>query len=126
MTDPPCRCLDLESVRDITIVRLRRREAVDPGSDKYGYTDEVGKALHGLVEVRGCRRILIDLANFETLSHPGELSELMSLWQKARRAGGRLKFLCQPNGYREIFRITRMDQVYEFFDDEQEDMNSAW
>jgi len=126
MTRTSDRCLILETVGDVTIVRLRRREEVAPESDKYEYTDEVGRELYGVVEGRGCVRILIDLANFEALSHPAELGKLFDLHRKVRMAGGKLKLLCRPNDYREIFRITRMDQVYEFHEDEREALNSVW
>jgi anti-anti-sigma factor len=126
MNDPPCRCLIVEAVGDVTIVRLRHRDEIDSRSDKYEYTDEVGEELYRLADRPGRHRILLDLANFETLSHPAELAKLMSLLQKVKRSGGKLKLLCRSSTYPEIFRITRLDQVYEFYEDEVMALNSSW
>jgi anti-sigma B factor antagonist len=122
---PGGRCLDLEVVGGVTIVRLRNRVS-SPSHDSYTYTDEVGEELYGLAGEARTLHLLLDLTRFETLSHPAELGKLINLRKQVGLAGGKMKLLCPEPGYREMLRITRMDQVFEVYDDERAALGSAW
>lgn len=122
---PGGRCLDLEAVGGVTIARLRSR-ASSPSHDKYAYTDEVGEELYRLAGEAGPLRLLVDLARFETLSHPAELAKLINLRKLVGMAGGKVKLVCPEPGYRELLRITQMDRVFQVYDDERAALESAW
>jgi anti-sigma B factor antagonist len=119
------RHLDLEVLGGVTIARLSNRVS-SPSDDRYAYTGEVGEELDRLAGEAGPLKILLDLARFETLSHPAELGKLIDLKKRVGLTGGEVKLLCPDTGYREMLRITRMDRVFEVYDDEQAALGSAW
>ncbi len=122
---PGGRCLDLEMVGGVTIIRLRNRVS-SPSHDRYAYTDEVGEELYGLAGEAQTLHLLLDLARFETLSHPAELGKLLNLGKQVGMAGGKVKLLCPEPGYREMLSITGLDRVFEVYDDERAALGSAW
>jgi anti-sigma B factor antagonist len=76
-------------------------------------------SLYGLADGGGHERLLIDLSNIEGLSTQA-LGMLMMLQKKVRTAGGRMK-LCGLNPeMRQLFRMTKADQVFEIHPTEEE------
>ena len=79
---------------------------------------EVGDQLYSLVEDEGHRNLLLNFGNVQYLSSAA-LGKLINLKKKVASVKGKLKLCCIHTDLLEVFRITRLDQVFEIYGDEQ-------
>ena len=79
---------------------------------------EVGDQLYSLVEDDGHKKILLNFGNVQYLSSAA-LGKLINLKKKVGTVKGKLKLCCIHPDLLEVFRITRLDQVFEIYADEQ-------
>jgi anti-sigma B factor antagonist len=113
MPQDPRRHLRLEPVGDVTVVSFIDTKIV---SDED--IQEVGDQLYSLVEQEGHRKLLLNFANVRYLSSAA-LGKLINLKRKLGAVKGTMKLCCIHPDLLEVFKITRLDQVFQIFDDEQ-------
>jgi anti-anti-sigma factor len=65
----------------------------------------------------GRPRLLLDLGPLRRIDSSG-LSTLLSVLKAARAAGGDVVFLRPSAAVASVFRLTRLDQIFEAYDDE--------
>ena len=80
---------------------------------------EVGDQLYSLVEDEGHKQLLLNFGNVQYLSSAA-LGKLINLKKKVNAAKGKLKLCCIHPDLLEVFKITRLDQVFEIYDEEQQ------
>ena len=71
----------------------------------------------GALLKEGRRCFVLNLAAVTYIDSDG-LGELISIWTSIRRAGGRLILLRPVERVQELFRITKLNTVFEILDDE--------
>jgi anti-sigma B factor antagonist len=118
MSQPQRRHLRLESIDGVTVVSFVESKIVSEEN-----IQEVGDQLYSLVDNEGHRQILLNFANVQYLSSAA-LGKLINLKKKVGAVGGKLKLCCIHPELKVVFKITRLDQVFEIFDDEQPALDS--
>ena len=106
----PPRHLRLETINGITVVSF-----VDPRSFTAN-TPEVSGQLYGLVE--GHKHLLLNFDNVQYLSSDA-LTALVHLRKKVVAASGKIKLYCIGPDLREVFRLTRVDTLFDIYADKQ-------
>ena len=107
------RHLRLENVNGITVVSFVDTKIVTEEN-----IQEVGDQLYSLVEDEGHKQLLLNFGNVQYLSSAA-LGKLINLKKKVGAVKGKLKLCCIHPDLLEVFRITRLDQVFEIHDDQQ-------
>ena len=105
--------LRLETIDDVTVVSFVDSKIVTEES-----IQEVGDQLYALVEDEGHTRLLLNFSNVQYLSSAA-LGKLINLKKKVGAVKGQLKLCCIHPDLLEVFRITRLDQVFEIYTEEQ-------
>ncbi len=113
MSQGPRRHLRSENVDGVTVVSFVESKIVTEEN-----IQEVGDQLYSLVEDEGCKNILLNFGNVQYLSSAA-LGKLINLKRKVTAVKGKLKLCCIHTDLLEVFRITRLDQVFEIHGDEQ-------
>ncbi|HWE38787.1 MAG TPA: STAS domain-containing protein [Isosphaeraceae bacterium] len=113
MSQGPRRHLRLEPVGDVSVVSFVDSKIVTEED-----IQEVGDQLYSLVDEEGHRRLLLNFGNVRYLSSAA-LGKLINLKKKVGAVKGELKLCCIHPDLLEVFRITRLDQVFQIFDEEQ-------
>src|SRR5437899_760774 len=113
MSQPPRQHLRLETIDDVTVVNFIDAKIVTEED-----IQEVGDQRYSLVEGQGSPRLLLNFRNVRAMA-TSMLGKLVALKRKVEVSNGRLK-LC---GFRpdlwEIFKITKLERVFENYDEEQ-------
>ena len=108
------RRIRLAETNGVTVVEFLDHKILDAG-----IIQELGEELYGLVDRSGVKSLLLDFKNVEFLSSAA-LNKLIILDKKIKQNSGRLK-LCQLEpGIREVFVITRLNQLFEIHDTVQD------
>lgn len=118
MSQGSARHLRLESIDGVTVVSFVDSKIVSEES-----IQEVGEQLYSLVDNEGHRQLLLNFGNVQYMSSAA-LGKLINLKKKAGAAGGKLKLCCIHPELKVVFKITRLDQVFEIFDEEQAALDS--
>ncbi len=113
MSQPSRRHLRLESVDGVTVVSFVDTKIVTEEN-----IQEVGDQLYSLVEQEGHKQLLLNFGNVQYLSSAA-LGKLINLKKKVGAVKGKLKLCCIHPDLKEVFKITRLDQVFEIYDEEQ-------
>jgi anti-sigma B factor antagonist len=110
MTNDQQRLL-VEPVNEVTVVTFRDKKILDES-----VIQEVGDALFDLVDKQYKTKLLLNFENVEYLSSAA-LGKLITLNKRIKEENGELK-LCNiiPEIY-EVFRITKLNRLFEIFDD---------
>ena len=107
------RHLSTETIDGVTVVSFIDTKIVTEEN-----IQEVGDQLYQLVDVEGKRQLLLNFGNVQYLSSAA-LGKLINLKKKVGAVKGKLKLCCIHPDLLEVFRITRLDQVFEISPDEQ-------
>ena len=107
------RHLRLENIDGVTVVSFVDTKIVTEEN-----IQEVGDQLYSLVEDDGYKQILLNFGNVQYLSSAA-LGKLINLKKKVGAVQGKLKLCCIHPDLLEVFRITRLDQVFEIYPEEQ-------
>ena len=99
----------LEVVDGVTVVRLAGPKLVIDASGP----------LYGLVDEGGHRKLLLDFAEVRFLSSAA-LGVLITLKRKVDAAGGQLKLCRLAPDLLELFRLTRMQELFAIHGDDRE------
>ena len=113
MPTAPRRHLRLDTVDGVTVVSFVGTKIVE---DRH--IQELGDELNGLVVDEGHRRLLLNFGNVQYLSS-SMLGKLIALKKKVDAAKGKLKLCCLHPDLMDLFRITKHDQVFEIYGEEQ-------
>ena len=113
MSQGPRRHLRLENVDGVTVVSFVESKIVTEEN-----IQEVGDQLYSLVEDEGHKSLLLNFGNVQYLSSAA-LGKLINLKKKVAAVKGKLKLCCIHPDLLEVFRITRLDQVFEIYAEEQ-------
>jgi len=106
--------LVITSFGGVTVVSFRERSILDGPA-----VEAIGKDLFALVDEQAQRKIILDFAEVRHLTS-SMLGVLVTLHQKSQKIKGRV-ILCglQPK-LMEIFKVTRLDSLLQFAQDEAE------
>jgi anti-sigma B factor antagonist len=113
MSQASRRHLRLENIDGVTVVSFVDTKIVTEEN-----IQEVGDQLYSLVEDEGHKQLLLNFGNVQYLSSAA-LGKLLNLKKKVGAAKGKLKLCCIHPDLLEVFRITRLDQVFEIYAEEQ-------
>jgi anti-sigma B factor antagonist len=105
--------LRLEKIGGITVVSFVDTKIVTEEN-----IQEVGDQLYSLVEDEGHKELLLNFGNVQYLSSAA-LGKLINLKKKVGAVKGVLKLCCIHPDLLEVFKITRLDQVFQIHKDEQ-------
>jgi anti-sigma B factor antagonist len=72
----------------------------------------------------GRRHFVLNLAAVTYIDSDG-LGELISIWTSIRKVNGRLALLHPAQRVQDLFRITKLDTLFEIFDDESQAVGVA-
>lgn len=118
MSDAPRQHLRLETIEDVTVVSFVDSRIVTDVD-----IQEVGDQLYSLVEDQGHTQLLLNFGNVQYLSSAA-LGKLIQLKKKVGNKKGQLKLCCIHPDLMEVFKITRLDQVFPIYKDEQSALDS--
>lgn len=106
------RRIEVEYVGDVAVVAFVDKRILDEQNIQL-----IGEQLFALVDEEGRKKILLNFGNVEYLSSAA-LGKLITMNKKVRGAAGQLK-LCniKPEIY-EVFEITKLNKVFQIYDDE--------
>ena len=110
--------IEVSEVGDITLVHFVDRKILDAVN-----IQTMGDELFALIESDGRKSLLLDFTNVEFLSSAA-LNKLIILDKKVKAANGRLKICSLRPEIREVFVITRLNQLFEIKTDEKEAIES--
>ena len=113
MSSATRRHLSTETIDGVTVVSFVDTKIVTEEN-----IQEVGDQLYQLVDVEGKKELLLNFGNVQYLSSAA-LGKLINLKKKVAAVKGKLKLCCIHPDLLEVFRITRLDQVFEIYADEQ-------
>ena len=107
----------VRTVGDVTVVDLDGRFTIaeSPGL--------IGRAVAGALE-SGTRKILLNLARVTYLDSAAGLGELAGSYARAVRSGACLKLVHPDKNIARVLHLTRLDDVFELFEDEEAAINS--
>jgi anti-anti-sigma factor len=105
--------LAVHTIGDVTVVEFLERliwEMVQ--------VEEIGDELTALVEKKGCRRVILDFTGVEMISS-STLGVLIRLKHSLDETQGRLVIAGLREELMRIFKITRLEQQFEFSADRE-------
>lgn len=85
--------------------------------------ESLGRQLYELVDDQARRQILLDFSHVRFLSS-SMLGVLVSLQKKAQAIKGQVVICSLRPNLRESFKITRLDKLFKFYEDEESALNS--
>ncbi|MDA7979158.1 MAG: STAS domain-containing protein [Pirellulales bacterium] len=112
------RHLEVANVGDVTVVRFVDRKILDEAN-----IQQIGGELYALAEDDSISKLLLNFSNVEFLSSAA-LGKLITLDKKSKTKGSVLKLSNIKDEIMEVFRITRLDRVFDIYDDETDALNA--
>lgn len=79
---------------------------------------EVGDELFALIEEQYKIKLLLNFENVDYLSSAA-LGKLITLHKKVREENGELKFCCIKPKIYDVFKITKLNKIFEIYEDEE-------
>ena len=117
-SQPRRRRLEVEDIGDVTLVKFTDRKILDEQNIQI-----IGEQLFSLVDDLARRKLLLNFSNVEYMSSAA-LGKLITLYKKVKEAGGRLALCAINPQIRELFDITRTNQLFHIYDEEQDALQS--
>jgi len=108
----------IHRMRDVTVVNLNDSSILDALQ-----VERIGDELFELVEARARRKIVLDFSKVKFLSSSA-LGILIRLRKKAQEIKGKVVFCSLRRDLRQIFKITNLDKLFEFYETEEQALNS--
>ncbi|MCA9143513.1 MAG: STAS domain-containing protein [Planctomycetaceae bacterium] len=106
--------LDVSKVGGVSVVRFVDRRILDASN-----IEELGDELFALVEADHLKNLLLNFTGVEFLSSAA-LNKLIILDKKVKSSGGKLVLCDLRQEIKEVFAITRLDQLFSISNSEQE------
>jgi len=104
------RRLDIEEANDVTIARFTDKKILDESNIQI-----IGNQLFNLVDEDHRQKIVLDFTNVEYLSSAA-LGKLITMDKKVKAAGGKLRLCSIRSDIKEVFKITRLDKLFQIMD----------
>jgi anti-sigma B factor antagonist len=104
------RRLDIEEVNGVTIARFTDKKILDESNIQI-----IGNQLFNLVDEDHRQKIVLDFTNVEYLSSAA-LGKLITMDKKVKAAGGKLRLCSIRSDIKEVFKITRLDKLFQILD----------
>jgi anti-sigma B factor antagonist len=104
------RRLDIEEVNGVTIARFTDKKILDESNIQI-----IGNQLFSLVDEDHRQKIILDFTNVEYLSSAA-LGKLITMDKKVKAAGGKLRLCSIRSDIKEVFKITRLDKLFQILD----------
>jgi anti-sigma B factor antagonist len=101
------RRIRLSEASGVTVVEFLDHKILDAG-----IIQELADEMYALVDKDGVKSLLLDFKNVEFLSSAA-LNKLIMLDKKVKEHQGRLKLCNLEPGIREVFVITRLNQLFQ-------------
>jgi anti-sigma B factor antagonist len=106
------RTIDVERIGDVWIAHLKS------GSLDETWIDRLGQNLLNLVHKEGCRKLVLHFGELDCL-YSTLLGKLVNLRKVVDETGGRLKIYGVSPLVKEVFRVCKLDEYFEFARDRQ-------
>ncbi|MBS0263620.1 MAG: STAS domain-containing protein [Planctomycetes bacterium] len=104
------RRLDLEEVNGVTVARFTDKKILDESNIQI-----IGNQLFSLVDDDHRQKVVLDFTNVEYLSSAA-LGKLITMDKKVKAAGAKLRLCSIRSDIKEVFKITRLDKLFNIFD----------
>jgi anti-sigma B factor antagonist len=104
------RRLDIDEVNGVTIARFTDKKILDESNIQI-----IGNQLFSLVDEDHRQKIVLDFTNVEYLSSAA-LGKLITMDKKVKAAGGKLRLCSIRSDIKEVFKITRLDKLFQILD----------
>jgi len=101
----------VEQKGDYTVIRFREADILDQVN-----IHEMGREMYALVEDSPGIKLIVDFEGVEYLSSSA-LGKLITLKRKVEEASGTLKMCRIKPEIMEVFRITRLDTIFDIYPD---------
>lgn len=108
------RRLLVEPRNSVNVVQFLERKILDELSIK-----EIGEELFELVDVHKKHRLLLNFEAVEFLSSAA-LGKLITLNKKVRAVKGEMRLCCIHPDIAEVFRITKLDKLFDICETEEQ------
>ena len=118
MTDPHKNHFMVEVAGDITVVFLSDARILDETTVKV-----IAEELMRLVDNTFKIKLMIDFSNVEYLSS-AVLGKLVAIHKKVQEGKGTMKLACIKPSIKEVFKITKLDKVFDIHDTHEACMNA--
>lgn len=109
--------IEVCEIRGITVVSFVERKILEAA-----HILQLGEELQRLIEKDGTRDLLLDFSNVEFLSSAA-LNKLIILDKKVKGKSGQLKLCGMTPEIREVFVITRLNQLFDIVDTRENALN---
>jgi len=108
----------IHPIRDVTIVNFRDASILDALQ-----VQQIGEELFELVDVKDRRKLILDFSEVKFLSSSA-LGVLVTLRKKSDAIKGQVLLCGMRPELRKIFKITNLEKLFQFFDNEERALNS--
>ncbi len=110
--------LKVDQASEVTVVRLPPRPLRDIQE-----IERLGKELYQLIEDHRPMKVVLDFAPVEFLSSAA-FGKLISLNRRAQAYGGTLRLCNLSSSILQVFRVCRLDRVFDIRSDETDALSS--
>lgn len=102
----------IQTIRDVTIVNFDETSILDTLQ-----IEQIGNELYDLVDNRNRKRLILDFTKVRFLSSSA-IGVLITLRKKSEAIKGKLLLCGLRKELLQVFKISCLDRLFEFFDDE--------
>jgi anti-sigma B factor antagonist len=110
--------LEVETVGDVTIVRITARRILEEEM-----ASAIGRDLCDLANTPGCRKVLVHFGQVESMTTM-MMGQLLALHRRLQAVGGRLVLCNTGPVLGEMFQLIRLPEVVRLYPEEQEALQS--
>lgn len=108
----------IQVVKDVTIVNFQDKHIRDLPE-----IEAIGRELYDLIESHDARKVILNFSKVQALSSQA-LGVLITLQSKAKAAKSRVVFCSMSSELARVFKIARLEHLFEFHDEESEALAS--
>lgn len=102
----------VQGIGDVTIINFQDASILDTL-----LIQKIAAELYGLVDEKAKRKIILDFTTVKYMASQ-TLGVLLTLQKKARTLKGRVVFCSLKPDLMKVFKITGLEKMFEFYDDE--------
>ena len=110
--------LNIQQFKDATVVNFGTSTILDTQ-----LIDRMAKELYKLVDDFNRRKLVLDFGEVRFLSSSA-LGMLLNLRKKATSVKGQVVICSMRDDLRKVFKITRIDKLFDFYDSEEKALNA--
>ena len=108
----------VQQIKDVTVATFHASRILDAAQ-----VEALGEELYALVDRKDRRKLILDFTEVRFLSS-AMLGVLLNLRNKADRVRGRIVLCGLRAELHKVFRITKIDKLFDFFDTEGQALTS--